>query len=180
MQQEDGKAAKAFCESPRFKSLTCGFASDAEVEATTKAQCFACGTLYFPMPKDLPTVIHGVDRYNQYGIRLVSLACKGRVLIRSVFKMTAASPIIKRKGYEGINCTKSSMVHVDDEHVEGGSPIVRCELELPSTGSSEEERALKAKETKCWFCGWCDDGKGCPSGVGKWYSDSYTTTVPGV
>jgi hypothetical protein len=98
-----------------------------------------------------------------------------------VFKITAASPIAKREGYEGINCTTSSLVHVDDDPSEGGntSPIVRCELELPSTGGSEEERALKAKETKCWLCGRCDEGKGCPSGVGKWYSDSYTTTVPG-
>lgn len=98
-----------------------------------------------------------------------------------MFKITAASPVVKREGYEGINCTKSSLVHVDDDPEEGGntSPIVRCELELPSTGGSEEERALKANEINCWLCGRCDYGKGCPSGVGKWYSDSYTTMVPG-
>lgn len=83
MRQEDGKAAKAFRESPGFKSLTCGFASNAEVQATTKSQCFACGTLFFPMPKKMPTVLDGVDLYNQYGIRPVSLACKGPVVVRS-------------------------------------------------------------------------------------------------
>jgi hypothetical protein len=56
---------------------------------------------------------------------------------------------------------------------------VRCELELPNTGGSEEERAVKGNETNCWLCGFCDDGNGCPSIVGKWYSDSYTTTATG-
>jgi hypothetical protein len=60
-------------------------------------------------------------------------------------------------------------------------PVVRCLLELPSGAGSESERAVKAKEVKCWRCQQCDDtaGTGCPSVQGAWYSDVHITQTEG-
>jgi hypothetical protein len=157
-QQEDGRAAKAFCESPGFKSLPCAFACDTEAETTTKKMCYLCGTLYFPMPEHIPFEVSGVPKYPTYGVRLISLACKGPVVIRYVFKITSSLAITKREGYEGTNCTRASLAQIDEHNTtdaygsaRNASPIVRCELELPNIGDSEEERAVKAKETNCWL-----------------------------
>jgi hypothetical protein len=120
---------------------------------------------------------------------LISLACKGPVVIRSVFEIRCPHGTIKRDDSEGTSCTlpergRASLTHVNegntaDGPVRNASPVVRCELELPNSGGSEEEHAVKGKETNCWLCGSCEDGNGCPSIVGKWYSDSYTTTATG-
>lgn len=180
--QEDGRSAKQFCSSPDFRKMTCGFASDAEVEATIKKQCPLCGTLYRNLPDKLPAEVTGVDRYNQWGIRLISLACKGPVVVRSVFKILEEPPVKQQPGWEGTNCTNSALVQVDDKSVsEGGqaSEVVRCELQLGTSGGSEVERALAAKEGRCWQCGLCSTGKGCPSNKGTWYSDTYTTVARG-
>jgi len=189
--REDGHSAKAFCASPSFKNLQCDFASESEIEATIKRQCPLCGNLYrgLPSKKELPAEVEGVNRYNQWGTELVSLVCKGPVVVRSVFKMLAEPATIHwssdralSKGLDGTDCTNSKIQLIDDESKSrrgNASPIIRCELELPSTGGSEAERALKAKEGKCWVCSLCSDGGGCPSAVGKWYSDSYTTKATG-
>jgi hypothetical protein len=90
--------------------------------------------------------------------------------------MSEEPEIEKEAGWAGTDCTNAALVHID----EGGrdaSDIVRCESELPSEG--EAERAVKAKEGKCWTCGRCSSGTGCPSDKGKWYSDSYTTVATG-
>lgn len=186
--REDGRAAKAFCAAPSFKNLKCDFASESEIAATIKRQCPLCGTVYrgLPSKQELPAEVEGVDRYNQWGTELFSLACQGPVVVRSVFKMLEEPGVTqdqaRSSGWDGTNCTYSSMVRIDDEPASKGgnaSPVIRCELELPDLGGSEAERAVKAKEAKCWVCGLCSDGLGCPSGVGKWYSDSYTTTATG-
>lgn len=61
------------------------------------------------------------------------------------------------------------------------SPLVRCELELPSGSGSEQERAVRSKEGKCWLCNSCGDvgAAGCPSAVGRWYSDTVTAKFTG-
>lgn len=166
--------------------MKCGFASDAEVEATIKEQCPYCGTVWRYLPDKLPAEVEGVDRYNQWGAELSSLACQGPVVVRSVFKIldeptsTLADAI--KQGYDGNNCTNSRLLLVDDDEVEKGgdaSKVIRCELKLLSTGGSETERALKAKESRCWQCDLCRDDLGCPTGIGKWYSDSFTTKARG-
>jgi hypothetical protein len=79
-------------------------------------------------------------------------------------------------GLDGTDCSSVRLESGDGSGSE--SPSVRCELELPSTGRSEE--AVIAKEGKCWTCRSCRDGKGgCPRVVGKWYSDSYTSVATG-
>jgi hypothetical protein len=189
--REDGRTAKAFCASPSFKNLQCGFASDAEVAATIKKQCPLCGTLYRGLPNktQLPAEVVGCPggcSYNQLGTELFSLACKGPVVVRSVFKMLAESKLTQEQarsyGFDGTDCTNSRIELMDDEPTTKGgnaSDVIRCELELPSGGGSEAERALKGKESKCWVCALCRDGGGCPSEVGKWYSDSFTTKATG-
>jgi hypothetical protein len=171
--------AKQFCASPGFKNLKCGLASQSEQEATLKNQCTLCGsTLFRGLPTNLPTDVSGVERYVQWAVAPISLACKGPVLVRSVFKMVEQPAVRKAAGWAGTDCTDSALVQVD----EGGrrsSAVVRCELELPSAGGSEAERAVRAKEGQCWTCGRCSDGRGCPSATGKWYSDSYTTVATG-
>lgn len=174
--REDGRSAKAFCAAPSFQGLKCGFASEGEVSATIKKQCPLCGTLYWGLPSKLPAEVEGGDRsYNQYGVELLSLACKGPVVVRSVFKMLEEPAITPQEArssaWGGTNCINSGLVLVDDELASKGgaaSPVIRCELELPKNGSGDEaQRALRAKEGKCWICGLCSRGQGCPSGVGS-------------
>jgi hypothetical protein len=186
--REDGRSVNALCASPTFKNLQCGFASDDEIGATIKKQCPLCGTRFGTLPKktQLPAEVKGGDQYNQYGTELFSLACKGHVVVRSVFKMLeqpATTPEEARSsGWDGADCSNSRMVLINDELISKGgnaSPVICCELELPTIGGSNAERALKAKEGKCWVCDWCSEGGGCPSEVGKWYSDSCTTKATG-
>jgi hypothetical protein len=100
------------------------------------------------------------------------------VVVRSVFKIVEEPAIKKAAGWTGTDCTNSALARLD-EGIRDASPVVRCELELPSAGGSEAERAVGAREGRCWTCGRRDLGKGCPSATGKWYSDSYTTVATG-
>jgi hypothetical protein len=186
--REGGRSAKAFCASSSFKNLQCGFASGDEIAATIKKQDVFPGTTFRGLPNqtELPAEVEGFRPYNQLGAEVFSLACQGPVVVRSVFKMLAEPAITPEAargyGWNGTNCTKSAIESIDDELISKGgdaSPIIRCELELPSSGGSEAGRALKAKEGKCWVCALCSKGGGCPSAVGKWYSDSYTTKATG-
>lgn len=152
-------------------------ASESDLGATTKTQCPLCGNAYTTLPSKLPAEVTGVGRGTETGVEVISLACKGPVVVRSVFKILEQRPLTSA---EGINCT---FVRLDPWRVEAlwqpTSPLVRCELELPSSGGTEAERALKAREASCWICGTCPEGKGCPNQAGKWYSDSYTTVARG-
>jgi len=178
----DGAAAKQFCSSPDFRKLTCGLVSKAEGDATTKNQCPLCGNAYRGLPDKLPAEVAGVDRYYQFGVDVISLACKGPVVVRSVFKMLQEPAVRQQAGRQGTDCANVYIDHLTDKLVSKGgqaSPVVRCELQLPATGGTEAERALAAKEGKCWLCGRCSEGLGCPSKKGVWYSDSYTTVAQG-
>jgi hypothetical protein len=97
------------------------------------------------------------------------------VVVRSVFKVLEQPPLSPS---EGTNCTFAVLDRMGMATDPTASPVVRCELELPSSGGTEEQRALNAKEAICLICGSCPD-KGCPDQVGKWYSDSYTTVARG-
>jgi hypothetical protein len=97
----------------------------------------------------------------------IALACQGKTLVRSVFKM------VKQPFAEQV----CAGIHL----LSGSDLLVRCLLELPSGAGSENERATKAKEVKCWRCQECDDksNTGCPSVQGAWYSDTYITQAEG-
>lgn len=66
-------------------------------------------------------------------------------------------------------------------------PLLTARLPLPTArlpacaaGSEPEPaRALRADEARCYTCSRCGDGGGCPSRVGVWYVDTFTTTLPG-
>lgn len=179
---ESGKLATKFCASPAFKQLQCGWASQSEQDATLGSQCLYCGTLFQVPPKQLPATLTSHPSYNQYSTQVMSLACKGRVVVRSVFKITKQPPVAKTATLQGTDCTNSRLVYIEDTSAaEGGaaSPIVRCELQLPSGSGSEVERALRAKEVNCHVCDYCSTGAGCPSKAGVWYSDSFTTQAAG-
>jgi hypothetical protein len=120
------------------------------------------------LPSELPAEIEGRDTYYQMGVKILSLTCKGPVVVRSVFKMHNGSDI----SYAGTNCSTVSGSGND-------SAVIRCELQLPATGGIEAERALHGKEVRCWQCGLCSEGKGCPNRYGVWYSDTFTTVGKG-
>lgn len=155
-------AALRLCVAPGFTTQQCALADDEEEAATTS--CLHCGSQYRFLP-DPPAELGGHDSYYQIGVKILSLTCKGHVLVRSVFKMHEGGNI----SYAGTNCTNAGM----------DRDAIRCELHLPATGGSEVDRALKAKEVKCWQCGRCSEGKGCPNQYGVWYSDTYTTVAQG-
>jgi NAD-dependent dihydropyrimidine dehydrogenase PreA subunit len=114
-------------------------------------------------------------RQSETGVEVISLACKGPVVVRSVFKVLE-QPTLNPS--EGSNCTFTVLDSMGMANDLSTSPVVRCELELPSTGGTEEQRALVAREGTCWVCGFCPK-KGCPNQIGRWYSDSCTTVARG-
>jgi hypothetical protein len=177
---EDGRLAKAFCQAPVYKQTSCGWANEQEEAATGAKQCPLCGTTFIPVNNTLPSTLETSRSYYQIGQKVVSLACKGRVVARSVFKFTQQPTVSKEdvqfNGWAGTDCTYSRLLDVTSR---GRSPVVRCELQLPSGGASEVDRALRAKEVKCWKCGGCNEGSGCPAKTGVWYSDSATFTAQG-
>lgn len=61
--KEDGPTAKAFCASPAFRSLSCGWASEDELRATTRSQNPFSGTAFNSLPADskLPADVDGGD-----------------------------------------------------------------------------------------------------------------------
>lgn len=125
------------------------------------------------LPDELPAELEGHDTYFQYGVKVLSLACKGPLVVRSVFKVHEGMNL----SYAGTNCSNAGL-----EDLGGGgnrSVVTRCELQLPETGGNETERALHAKEGRCWQCGLCSNGKGCPNRSGVWCSDSFTTVASG-
>lgn len=176
--------AKSFCSSPDFQKLTCGLATDAEQDATLGDICLRCGSIARFAPRVLPAELRGDPIYFQRSIEPISLACKGPVVVRIVFKLlpdfkaptpSTAGPTgeLSKQLYQ--NCTDFAL----ESHPQLPNEAVRCELELPETGGTEAEKAVKAREGRCWACGSCQQGKGCPNKVGKWYSDAYTTVARG-
>jgi hypothetical protein len=179
---DDAKDARAFCATPSFKQLPCGFTSLAEEQATARSQCLYCGSVYIVAPSQLPATIATESPYRQMAVRAISLACSGRVVVRSVFKITEQPPL-NVPGVLGTGCTNFRLHNgfnvFPGSDNPGAAPVIRCELQLPGGPGSEAERALRSKEVNCYRCELCSDGKGCPSKAGVWYSDSHIRTVPG-
>jgi hypothetical protein len=175
---DDAKAAKAYCANGGLakSGASCqynGIISGAELQATASTQCVLCGTAYAGLPDALPAKISGDRNYYQYWINAASLACKGRVVVRSVFKVLKSSD--PRQGCAGVYLNQLD----DDGPGSNPSPVVRCEIDLPGGKEPEAQRALRTKEGRCFLCTRCSDGGGCPYVVGRWYTDSYTTTLKG-
>lgn len=169
----DAAAAKEFCSRPNFKQLRCGLAAAEEKDKTTYQQCPLCGRAYDALPKPGPKPFSG----GPVAVDVVSLACQGRAVVRYVFKTVKQTPSDK-------DCA-SSRIWVQHA-TPTANPIVRCELELPSGPGSEHERAVRSKEGKCWLCNKCGAvgaapaaTAGCPSAVGRWYSDTVTAEFTG-
>lgn len=165
-----GSKARSFCSSPAFKKLTCGLASDSEEEAAADS-CIYCGTVNGIMPtKDkLPQELSSGSDFTLYSNTL-SLACKGRVVVRAVFKYVDLAGNCADQGGSRLITPGSD---ADSAGVKVVTGVVRCELQVPAGAGASS--ALSAPEGKCWRC-----SKGmCPSKVGVWYSEVYTMSVQG-
>ncbi|KAI8471872.1 MAG: hypothetical protein J3K34DRAFT_505673 [Monoraphidium minutum] len=178
---EDAKAAAAFCETPEFEALSCahnGVIGLAEARATLQSQAPLAGTAYTPLPgqPDLPAVISGVDRYSQAHVDFASLTCAGPAVVRAVFQLQAqghergGGPL--PNGWR--NCTSAGLRDLEGAPA---APVVRCELALPPGPEPEAARALASQEGRCFVCGLCSEGAGCPANTGQWYSDAFVTDV---
>jgi hypothetical protein len=88
----------------------------------------------------------------------LSMACNNRFIVRMVHKV-----LQKPDGSEKRDCAQHKLMPGTFES--SASPLVRCELELPSGPGSEDARAVRAKEKRCYICGYCSRGSGCPSTV---------------
>ncbi|KAI8471845.1 MAG: hypothetical protein J3K34DRAFT_505604 [Monoraphidium minutum] len=177
---KDARGAVAFCKSPAFKAASCrynGRVSAEEEAATLNNQCFLCGTAYagLPPPESLPAVIEGVDRYSQSHIDAVSLACAGPAVVRSVFKILE----IKCYDTEDRDSRNCSGIRLDAPSSPPAGPLVRCELKVAPGPGSEASRALVTKEGRCFVCGLCSQGAGCPANIGQWYTETYVTSFSG-
>ncbi|KIZ00532.1 hypothetical protein MNEG_7428 [Monoraphidium neglectum] len=170
-------AVEAFCASPAFKKLSCAYngvmGADEDAATTADISPFS-GTMWaiLPKPSELPKAINARDSYDQYWSSLVSLACKGDAVVRSVFKYTKFDDT--RRPASSNNCAFASLdtEWADAKDIVKTTPIVRCELELPAGPEPEAVRATRAKEGRCWQCTACGGGGGCPAKKGQWYSDS--------
>jgi hypothetical protein len=186
----DAPAARAFCESPGFATLKCGWASEAELKATAAHQCDGwpldaddagrCSAAFKPVPDELPMVLEG-DAHGRPARRgrALSLACRGRVSARGVFKVLDAGPPggggngggVRLEG-AGPAANSSSSAGSSG----GGGGLVRCKLRLPAGPEPEATRALRAAPAACAPCG----AGGCPAlKVGAWYSDTRTALASG-
>ena len=125
-----------------------------------------------PPPDTLPVTITGHPSYYQYHGRLVSLVCHGRVVIRMVLKLLSDPQTDP-------SCPTPDHAYAQARLVTPGpgtsgtspSPVIRCEL----NGADP----LSSQETNCKVCTGCSNGGVCPTAKGRWYSDSYTVTLPG-
>jgi hypothetical protein len=167
----DAPAAKAFCASPEFKSLQCGWASERERKLTGSNQCDGwptvggdkvwCATDVQLVPEKLPAKI-GQQTGSRY-IRALSLACKGPIVVRAVFKLLTPAPAGNKVAVRLRNDPLGTFVSSDGRTAP--SEVVRCKLQLPAGAEPEEARALKGKEVDCVECRASD----CPAAVGTWY-----------
>jgi hypothetical protein len=167
----DAHAVKAFCASPEFKSLQCGWASEKELKLTAKNQCagrpavgmwdIKCDAGGKLVPDKLPAVLTGPSDY----VRALSLACKGRIVVRAVYKLLSAperyNPYLSNRP-AGALYAPPGYGSVRDS----ASRLVRCKLQMPAGPEPEEARALKAKEVDCVEC---SSVIYCPQEVGTWY-----------
>lgn len=172
---------------PDVKSQTCRFATFNE---TTKL-CPHCGggSRWWGWPKP-PMEVDNDRPYDATAWKLFSLACQGPVVVWSTFTILDQPPTTpeeaKTNGWDGTNCTlarlkpmgNQALDNNDDTSTRKASSLIRCELDLPGD-VTDAERAVQAKTTKCWTCGLCSEGQGCPSELNTWYYDTYTTEAQG-
>ena len=102
--------------------------------------------------------------YWQFNSHIPSLACQGKALVRTTFKLNSVSADASP------TCADCRLVALG---LPSATPVVRCELQLgPETGGGGEvQRALLGKEANCRRCSSCKGGGGCPHKAGQWYSD---------
>jgi hypothetical protein len=102
----------------------------------------------------------------------VSLACRGKVVVRSVFK-------VKGGGCSRLTHSFDSYAISPVKNQREGDWITRCELVLPSSGyESENEAATHSIEVKCVECASCTGDSACPLELNKWYSDTVRAELP--
>jgi len=176
----------AMCDSPSFKQQKCGFMPVSEgkivhapydnlVLGSMGTCCrgfdgvaFKENNIVEAEIKTYPDGTTGLSMSHNEARMTVSMACTGRFLVRMVFKVLSQP---KKSNPAWKDCTFSRLSPGSFES--SATPVVRCELELPSGSGSEDARAVAAKETKCYICNLCMDGGGCPATAGKWYSDTF-------
>lgn len=117
--------------------------------------------------------------------QIISLACTGRVVVRSVFQIVSVEPWRSAAAAKGNACPFATLVALVPQYG-GPEPVVRCELELPLGKEPDWQRALRSKEVNCRVCASCmlypnfgpyPTSSNCSRKVDQWYADSYTTTV---
>lgn len=194
-----GATATAFCSKIDFAQLQCGFATSAELKQTASgmlpSSCFYCNhagedqiaaasTSNAPVPQlpiSWPESANKASPSNPQSLtQVISLACKGQVLVRTVFKNTVGTQqSIVQEAFRRPTQQDCSVVQLTTNNQAKQPTVVRCELQLPQGPGSEAERAVKAKEGQCYICNSCESGGGCPAKSGAWYSDSLLTTANG-
>jgi hypothetical protein len=143
-------AAGAFCRSAEFKTLSCDLASPLEVQKALMGRCWTCGTIWTTPPRPPQTFLGHVSYY-QYTGRPVSIACKGLLRFRIVYKVLAGEDCPTRLHADALSATV----------VRDISKIRRCEIEYDSSqafrtgdefGAMEDTEvkvALNSKEVNC-------------------------------
>lgn len=162
----DGEKARAFCNSPAFQDLQCGWASQEERSATTGSQCPFCGTTWSGASGatwKLPIELSAGASYYQRAGQVISLACNGLVLVRAVMQALDTK--------NGTGCMR---LFKDGNST---TAITRCELAWPEGVQPAAATVASAREVNCQQCEWCSECSLVEAG--KWYSWTYTTNVGG-
>lgn len=157
--------AEAFCNGTEIKALKCDWAKDSEQNKVASG-AFA-GTLWTGEPNPPQTLENGRSYYS-IAAKVVSLACKGPLTVRTVFKYLPGSQ----------GCSRL-VLDTDTLGSTGKSArtISRCQLRFTGaaataangTDAAAIQAALAAPENSCQECKTCAT---CPQEVGVWYSDT--------
>lgn len=167
-------AAEAFCNGTDIKALKCNWAGETE-QSLTASGAFA-GTLWQPEPNP-PKELSGNPNYFQIASKVVSLACKSRLTVRTVFKLLPGS-----QGCTRLLLDSSTL----GSYGRAATTITRCQLRFPplstdnnGTDAAAIESALAAPDTACQTCNRCEGVGACPSAINVWFSDTASFTSDG-
>ena len=177
-------AVQKFCKSPRFKRLKCGFITPDSAEynqtITRSETCVWCGTVYWGEMQPAPTRVSDpvTDGYGRLAGRVVSLACKGNLVIRMVYKIEKYEPTTIPNGPNRLEeqSFDAAAAHWQPSDGSANTPNIRCSLVLPKGYSNEVKAAVHSKEVGCKNFHRVPVGKG-PGAlmkIGKWYSGKKT------
>ena len=177
---------RKFCKSPRFKRLKCGFITPNSAEynqtITRSDTCVPCGTVYWgpqyygEMGAPPETIsIRADDAYGgRLAVRVVSLACRGEVVIRMVYKIEKFEPTTLPGGPNWLKeqSFNTAVTYWDSSDGAVPTPNVRCSLVLPKGYPNELKAAVHSKEVDCKKFFRVPIGKGPRTmlKVGTWYS----------